>query len=307
MIHDTPTNRKKASRHLVKGLLLLAIACSTQAEIAFESRLHDRFVFLPRWGGVGSIESTSTVCIRSTDNSNNPSDYQVTTPSPLELVSNGGDALPFTIGIQDLFGSVDTDLTPGAPSPPLTGATDTCTGGDNLQLTYKLSETDLASVSEGLFNEQIDITFANANGDSMTQRFRFFLRIDPWIRLSGLNDVYLGNYSPGQGDLQQSQPVCIYTNADQYEVTASGTGAAGAFELQNSLGSVMPYEVRWQDDGAWSTLTANNRARNQNSGNRCANGVTNAQLEITVRSIDMDAGDAATRYTGTLTILVAPN
>ncbi len=133
------------------------------------------------------------------------------------------------------------------------------------------------------------------------------------VRISGLSDVAFTNVDPSL-DAANAQNVCVWSNTSTkgYQITASGSGAGNAFTLANAA-LIVPYTVEWsgtsgQTGGTGltpgSTLTGlTSTATNSN----CASGPsTSASLIVKIASADLQGMNAATNYTGTLTLLVAP-
>lgn len=134
------------------------------------------------------------------------------------------------------------------------------------------------------------------------------------VRISGLADVDLTNVDPAV-DAQVAQDICVFSNTVTrgYQITASGSGAASAFTLANGALPVVPYTVEWaatsgQTSGtplaAGAALTGQTSAA---TNNNCASGpASSASLIVKIGSTDLQAMPAATTFTGTLTLVVAP-
>ena len=134
------------------------------------------------------------------------------------------------------------------------------------------------------------------------------------VRISSLSDVPLGTISNFTSDYVRTQSVCLYAKAppaDNYRITATGSGSGGVFSL-SSGNDTLPYYVQWSnasDQSNGTLLSPNtpltglpNFARSPD----CSNGpATTASLIVTVRSSDL-AGAIAGSYRGSLTLLVAP-
>ena len=133
------------------------------------------------------------------------------------------------------------------------------------------------------------------------------------VRISGLTDVAFTNVDPSV-NASNAQNVCVWSNTSTkgYRVTASGSGAANAFTLANAALTV-PYTVEWAATTGQTSGTAlatgapftglTSLATNSN----CASGPSSsASLIVRIASTDLQTMNAATSYTGTLTLLVAP-
>ena len=133
------------------------------------------------------------------------------------------------------------------------------------------------------------------------------------VELSGLNDVSFLNQDPATAALN-AQNVCVWSNTSTkgYNVTASGSGTASAFTLSNGALTV-PYSVEWsQTSGqsagtALATGTALTGLKSIATSATCATGASSsASLIVKMSTANLQTMQAATTYTGTLTLVVAP-
>jgi len=134
------------------------------------------------------------------------------------------------------------------------------------------------------------------------------------VRISALSDVSFGIVTNFAADSVRSQSLCLYAKSpplDQYRITASGSGPGGSFELSSGSDN-LPYEVQWNDVAGQSggtPLVANQPLTGQQSAasiDDCSKGApTSASLLVVLRSAAVAAASSGT-YTGTLTLLVAP-
>jgi hypothetical protein len=136
------------------------------------------------------------------------------------------------------------------------------------------------------------------------------------VRISGLSDVAFGSISNFTVDAVSSQSVCLYAKSppsNNYRVTASGSGTGGAFLLSSGT-ATLPFEVQWSDTpgkSAGTQLLANQpltaqHSTSSGSADDCSKGpATTASLIIVLRSAAVSAASSGT-YSGTLTLLVAP-
>ena len=132
-------------------------------------------------------------------------------------------------------------------------------------------------------------------------------------RITGLTDVAFGTIANLTVDAIQTQNICVYSSSatSGYNVTASGTGSGGNFEL--SSGSLsLPFEVQWsptsgQNSGSQLNpnvpLTGQISSANQQSCN--AGPASSASLIVILRSSALSSATAST-YNGTLTLVVGP-
>ena len=133
------------------------------------------------------------------------------------------------------------------------------------------------------------------------------------VQLSGLSDISFANQDPAT-NASSAQNVCVWSNTGTkgYNVTASGSGASNAFTLSGGAQTVA-YTVEWAGSSGQSSGTAlasgsaltglTSAATNAT----CASGATSsASLIVKIPSSNLQGMQAATNYTGTLTLVVAP-
>lgn len=133
------------------------------------------------------------------------------------------------------------------------------------------------------------------------------------VQLTGLTDVNFANQDPAS-NASNSQNLCVWSNTSTkgYNVTASGSGAANAFTLANGALTV-PYSVEWagsSNQSSGSALTSGTALTGLTStatNATCSSGSTSsASLIVRISSANLQNMQAATTYTGTLTLVVAP-
>ena len=140
-------------------------------------------------------------------------------------------------------------------------------------------------------------------GASSTASASISLSIPEHIRLSGLQDVALGQWT-GAGGLVGQQTVCVYTNGDgQYRLTQTGQNT-----LQNGAHSV-PYQVYFNDQpqpGGGTPLTPQVPLTGQTGANTqaadCSQGGHSAALRVEVSGATLGVARAGA-YQGTLTLV----
>jgi len=133
------------------------------------------------------------------------------------------------------------------------------------------------------------------------------------VRITGLTDVAFGSIANLGVDAVRSESVCVYSSSatSGYNVTATGTGPGGAFEL--SSGSVaLPFEVQWSGSAGQSSgvqLSPNVPLTGQVSTatqQTCNSGpATSASLIVVLRSTALSSATAGA-YNGAITLLVGP-
>lgn len=133
------------------------------------------------------------------------------------------------------------------------------------------------------------------------------------IQLTGLTDVSFLNQDPNVA-AANAQNLCVWSNSATrgYYITATGSGAASAFTLANGAATV-PYTVEWagtsaQTSGtALAAATALHGLTSTATTPTCASGPSSsASLIVKMPTSSLQSMQAAATYTGTLTLVVAP-
>ena len=133
------------------------------------------------------------------------------------------------------------------------------------------------------------------------------------IQLTGLTDVGFLNQDPTVA-AANAQNVCVWSNSATrgYFITATGSGAASAFTLANGAATV-PYTVEWAGTSAQTSgtaLTASTALHGLTStatNPTCGSGPSSsASLIVRMSTASLQSMQAAATYTGTLTLVVAP-
>ena len=137
------------------------------------------------------------------------------------------------------------------------------------------------------------------------------LVINDEVRISGMTDINL-NFSGT--DVTGNTSVCIYRNtAATYEITATGSGTAGAFELSNGTDTV-DYTVAYDDFTSatpvvplttGNTVTRDGADQTDDTCTGLLSTGPTGDISVTVNASDAAALPAAT-YSGTLFLMVAP-
>ena len=132
-------------------------------------------------------------------------------------------------------------------------------------------------------------------------------------RITALSDVAFGTIANLSVDAINSQSICVYSTSatSGYNVTASGSGPSGAFQLLSGA-QILPFEVQWSGTSGQTSgiqlnpnvpLTGQASIASQQT---CNSGpATSASLVVILRSSALTSASAGT-YSGTLTLLVGP-
>lgn len=130
-------------------------------------------------------------------------------------------------------------------------------------------------------------------------------------RITNLSDIDFGDVGGALSDVSDAQNLCVYASGASYSITATGSGNGGAFVLRNGS-RTLPYQVQW---GFGSGMTSGLALQPGQPRNGDITGLSNlfcyfgwgssASLIVTLRSSDIGTA-AAGNYSGTLTLMVAP-
>lgn len=138
--------------------------------------------------------------------------------------------------------------------------------------------------------------------------------VPPRVRISKLTDIDLTGSDPSV-DAVNAQNVCVWSNTATrgYRLTATGSGAGSAFTLASGALPVVPYSVEWANTSGQTSgsalLTTVALTGQTSSATRadCSSGpADSASLIVRIGAPDLQAMPASTSYSGTLTLLVAP-
>lgn len=137
--------------------------------------------------------------------------------------------------------------------------------------------------------------------------------VPPRARLSKLRNVAFANVNPAN-NARRAQSVCAWSNTPTkgYRITASGSGVGNAFTLSAGVLN-LPYTVQWNGSAGQTSGTALSPGLpsagfvSAASHQRCTSGPSaSASLIIGIAAADLQTMQAATTYTGTLTLLMSP-
>lgn len=132
------------------------------------------------------------------------------------------------------------------------------------------------------------------------------------VQISGLTDLAFGTVDPAS-PASKNEDLCVWSNTSgrAYEVTATGSGASNAFTLTDGT-NTLAYAVQWAGTSgktSGSALTAGTALTGLTSAATdptCSAGTpASASLIVNMTSANLQAAVAST-YTGTLTLVVAP-
>jgi hypothetical protein len=153
-------------------------------------------------------------------------------------------------------------------------------------------------------------------GSSSTGSVQITATVPASVRIYGLTDFAFGTLDPGTA-ASISKNVCVWSNTSTkgYSITASGDGGGSgtAFKLSNSS-TTLDYSVEWAGSSGQSSGTSLTAAglsggfTSTATSPTCASAPTSsASLIVKFSTAQMQAAaGSGTAYTGTLTLVVAP-
>ena len=177
----------------------------------------------------------------------------------------------------------------------------------------RLNRASLGCLLAALANGASLAATQGSLGTSSTGSVTINASVPNRIQLTGLADVAFTNQDPAVA-ASSAQNVCVWSNSSTkgYYVTATGSGTGSAFTLASGA-STVPYSVEWAGSSAQSSgtplaaSTALHGLTSTATNPTCASGPSStASLVVKIATADLQAMQAATTYTGTLTLVVAP-
>ncbi|MGV6817014.1 MAG: hypothetical protein ACWA44_07050 [Thiotrichales bacterium] len=127
------------------------------------------------------------------------------------------------------------------------------------------------------------------------------------VRISNLQDIS-GTFD-GVNDIAGQSAACVYRNGTgNYSITATGSGANGAFEITDGVNSV-PFAVSYNDGSGDQSFASGVQLAGMTGADimspTCANTGDNGTISVVVGAADLAAVPGST-YSGSVTLLVAP-
>ena len=168
----------------------------------------------------------------------------------------------------------------------------------------------IAAVTAGSANAASDGTL----GTTSTGTVAINASVAGRVQISKLRDVTFSGVDAGTDQLD-AQNVCVWSNTSgrKYNITASGSGASNAFTLASTGLAPVSYAVEWSatsGSDAGSALATGSALAGQASvatSPTCASGpATSASLIVKMAAADLQTMQAGATYSGTLTLVVAP-
>jgi hypothetical protein len=132
------------------------------------------------------------------------------------------------------------------------------------------------------------------------------------VRISKLSDLSFGTITNIAVDARQSENVCVYSSSATrgYNVTATGSGAGGAF-LLGSGAATLAYQVQWNASAGQTSGTALSAGTKLGgltstaTQQICSSGAAaSASLIVVIPATALGAAAGGIGYSGTLTLVI---
>lgn len=175
---------------------------------------------------------------------------------------------------------------------------------------WGISSLVFLSVTSGAANAATQGTL----GSTSTGSVSISASVPNRVQISGLSDVAFTSVDPSTAASNAQNP-CVWSNTSTkgYRVTATGSGTANAFTLASAALPVVPYAVEWsattgQTSGtALATGTALTGLLSTATTATCSSGpASTSSLVVRIAAANLQGMQATASYTGTLTLVVAP-
>jgi len=313
--------RQNAAMHrLTRNLVLLAAAALSaglpMAASAYIDITPANRTLNVNWSG-GDVLRSIDYCVVSVDGTDPAGtttlayDVRVASPSGALQLDGPGGSVPVTVEWTDLETGITQTLLHNVVTPrDQTGVIDPCPGGDNARATLRVLAADLYTRAPGTYSATLRFRVRNlaAGVRRDVAVARLNITVPTVVHLGGLESLSLGTWN-GSGDLAGSDSLCVFINAGvPYSVTATGSGAGGAFTLANGSATIA-YLARWDDGTGFQPLTAGtalaNRANASSTSLDCGGGTAdNAVFSVQVPAANLQQAAGSGTYAGSVTVTV---
>lgn len=194
-----------------------------------------------------------------------------------------------------------------------TGQFKKCNNGDNSEVRLTLTGLSLSNTRAGKYqgNFRAEMIGGSSGTKTKQQKLKMKVNIAQIVRVSSLDNITLGNWSSGLGDLNGDETFCVYSNNDAAEYTigiSSPNTSGGVFRLGNgTLTEYVDYDLVFADSlgGIGTAVGAGtNPGTGSNTAADCG-GVDNARVSVAVTAVNLGAATPDS-YSDTITLMVAP-
>ncbi len=234
-----------------------------------------------------------------------PYDVTLDTPGSVAL-TQGSYSLPVTLTWVDVINNRSYPLQPLVTSNRELDGIAPC---DNARLLVAINEADLDTAFPGVYHRNFQISLSQdatkaSPPNSITLNITVEVEIPDRVRISGLNDIFLGSFD-GYNNLTATDQVCVFrASGGNYRVTLRGDGPANSFVLHGpQANDELTYRARWNDTNVEADTPLDGQTAGRFGGDTLCGGGSNASLNVQVDAADAilaRAGD----YRGVLTVIV---
>ena len=273
-----------------------------------------RNINLGNWTlGSGDAVASRTVCVRSEVGgaivpwSASVQDRDNLSPTEFLLRHDSRTrTMPVEVRVIDVSTGDEQVMAPGVSTPrDRTGALRNCPGGQNVRVEVRIREADLQAGRTGRYRARLRL--AGDNGDTDRDNFNVIIRLPTLVQVSDLDDIPLGTWTLGSGDLVGGDDVCVYTNHGngRYNLTVTGQGAGGDYVLENGP-DALDFDLAFDDGNGFRNLSPGVRIRPRNGDTTdfACGGGSSAAFRVTVPEANLTAAPQGS-YAGTITVTVS--
>ena len=192
-----------------------------------------------------------------------------------------------------------------------TGQTDTRTTRSRLLTSARAASVALFCVGTVLAAPASAAT-QGALGATSTGSVLVTVSVPNRVQITGLSDITLTEVDPN-AEAVRSQNNCVWSNTATkgYTITASGSGAGGAFTLAAPSLTAVAYDVKWSATSGATTGTT--LAAGAPSANYVSTALipgcglgSSSSMTVSIAAAQLQTMSSGSNYTGTLTLLVNP-
>jgi hypothetical protein len=268
------------------------------------------------WAG-GDISRNVGFCVVSvqgavqTGTNPLPYDVRVMSSTGALTLAGPGAAVPVEVDWTDLESNTTLSLAHGVVTTRTnTGVIDPCPAGNNGRATVRILAADLYTRAPGTYSATFTFRVRNSAAGPRRDTATLTLNVvvPTVVHLSGLDSLGLGIWD-GSSVMNGSDTLCVFINSGvQYAVTASGSGAGGAFEVSDGSNSI-GFSSSWNDGSGAALLVPGvplgSRGNTNTTSADCAGGsANNATFAVSVPVTNLQSVAGPGTFSGTVTLTV---
>lgn len=190
-----------------------------------------------------------------------------------------------------------------------------CRNGDNGELRISITATQLEQARAGYYEGNFRAAAQGGSSGTAVSSvdFRITLTVAPAVQITALQNVNLGVWAAGFGDLAADETFCVYSNnataSYNLTITSPNQDAAFNFYVVNPAMTVqVPYTLGFKDNvtpGPGTTVAGTPISGTGNNTTPGCGGIDNAKIDVTILAADLGGAPVDT-YSDTITLLVEP-